>query len=98
MPAQSINLNAFKAQIISWFQDDDVSLEGIAQRLTTEFNTPCTINTIKRRLKIWGITKRTRVVETAVLRLKIVTMFFMNFPDATIVCALNQEGCLISLT
>ena len=52
MPAQSINLNAFKAQIISWFQDDDVSLEEIAERLTNEFNTPCTINTIKRRLKI----------------------------------------------
>jgi hypothetical protein len=98
MPARSVNLNAFKAQIISWFQDDDVSLEDIAQRLTNEFNTPCTVSTIQRRLKIWGIAKRTRVLETVALRLKIVTMFFMNFPDATIVRALNQEGCLIGLT
>jgi hypothetical protein len=55
------------------------------------------IVTIRRRLKAWGIAKQPRVLETAALCLKIVTMFYMNFLDSTIVRALNQEGHLISL-
>jgi hypothetical protein len=49
-------------------------------------------------LRYKGITKQSRVVETAALRLKIVTMFFMIFLDLIIVHALNQEGYPISLT
>ena len=51
----------------------------------------------ERRLKGWGITKRPRVLETIALHLKIVTMFYMNFLNLAIICALNQEGYSISL-
>ena len=88
MPAREINLNPFKDHIIAWF-DDGMSLEEITERLANDHNIVCTNRTIKRRLKIWGIQKRAHVQETTALRLKIVTMFFMNFPDPIIVRALN---------
>ena len=97
MPLHEINLNPFKDRIISWF-NDDMSSKEIAERLAIDHNIVCTNCTIEQRLKIQGIKKQSRVLETAALRLKIVTMFFMNFPDPNIVHALNQEGYLIGLT
>src|SRR5271155_4526833 len=96
MPAREINLNPFKDQIISCF-DDSMSSEEITEHLANNYNIVCTDRTIERRLKGWGVAKRPRVLETAALRLKIVTMFYMNFPDPIIVRALNQEGYSISL-
>ena len=96
MPAHEINLNPLKDYIITWF-NDGMSSKEIKERLANEHNIVCTDRTIERRLKGWGITKRPRVLETAALRLKIVTMFYMNFPDPAIVRALNQEGYSISL-
>ena len=66
-----------------------MSSKEIAERLANNHNVVCTDRTIKRRLKIWGITKRSHVLETAALRLKIVTMVFMNFPNPIIIHALN---------
>jgi hypothetical protein len=88
MPVPEINLNPFKDRIISWFYDD-LSSKEIAERLANDHDVVCTNRTIEQRLKIWGIKKRSQVVETTALRLRIVTMFFMNFPDPIIVCALN---------
>ena len=79
MPAHEINLNPFKDYIISWF-NDGMSSKEITERLANDYNIVCTDRTIERRLKVWGIAKRPRVLETAALRLKIVTMFYMNFP------------------
>ena len=39
-----------------------------------------------------------RIQETAALRLKIASMFYMNFPDDIIVHALNEEGYRIGKT
>jgi hypothetical protein len=97
MPAHEINLDPFKDNIVSWFHDD-LSYKDIAERLLKDHNIVCTDRTIQRRLKLWGAKKRSRVLETAALRLRIVTMFFMNFPDSVIVRALNQEGYPIGLT
>ena len=96
MPAHEINLNPFKDRIISWF-NDGMSSKEITERLANDHSIVCTDRTIERRLKIWGIRRRPRVLETAALRLKIVAMFYMNFPDPIIVRALNQEGYQISL-
>ena len=96
MPAHEINLNPLKDYIIAWF-NDGMSSKEIKERLANEHNIVCTDRTIERRLKGWGVAKRPRVLETAALRLKIVTMFYMNFPDSAIVHALNQEGYSISL-
>ena len=88
MPAHEINLNPFKDRIISQFYND-VSSKEIVERLANDYNVVCTNRTIKRQLKIQGIKKQSQVVETAALRLKIVTMFFINFLDLIIVRALN---------
>ena len=97
MPKPQIDLSIFQDFIIAWF-NDGISTDDIAKRLANEHNTICTSRTIKRRLKDWGITKRVRVQETATLRLKIASMFYMNFPDDIIVRALNEEGYQIGLT
>jgi hypothetical protein len=92
MPAVTIDVKPFQELITTWFRDD-LSAHDIAKRLTEEHNGVCTGRTIERRLKEWNITKRARVVETVALRLKIASMFYMNFPDDMIVRALNEEGC-----
>ena len=88
MPAHEINLNPFKDRIISWFHND-MSSKEISERLANDHNIVCTDRTIERRLKIWGVKKRSRVLETAALRLRIVTMFFINFPNPIIMHTLN---------
>ena len=94
MPPPIINLKPFQSLIITWFQDD-ISCNDIAKRLADDHNVVCTGRTIKRRLKEWKITKRACVIETVALCLKIASMFYINFPNNIIVCALNKEGCLI---
>lgn len=91
MPKPQIDLSPFQDLITTWF-NDGISTEDIAQRLQSEHNTSCTDRTIRRRLKDWGVTQRVRIKETAALRLKIASMFYMNFPDDIIVRALNEEG------
>ena len=66
-----------------------MSSKDIAERLANDHHIVCTNRTIKWRLKMWGVQKRSQVLETAALHLKIVTMFFMNFPNPIIVRALN---------
>ena len=97
MPTPMIDLKPFQGLITTWFKDD-ISSDNIAKRLADEHNIICTSRTIERRLKEWGITKRIRVKETAALRLKIASMFYMNFPDDIIVRALNKEGYQIGKT
>jgi len=63
--------------------------EEITEPLVNNYNIIYTNCTICQQLKAWGIAKRPRVLETAALCLKIVTMFYMNFPDSIIVRALN---------
>jgi hypothetical protein len=57
MPAQEINLNPFKDDIVSWF-NDDMSFQDIAERLANDHNIVCTGRTIRRRLGLWGLKKR----------------------------------------
>ena len=97
MPPPTIDLKPFQRLITTWFYDD-ISAEDIAKRLAEEQNIICTGRTIERRLREWKVTKRTCVVETAALRLKIASMFYINFPDDAIVRALNEEGYPIRKT
>ena len=91
MPNPKIDLKPFQGLITTWF-NDDLSLDDIAKRLANEYNATFTARTIKRRLNDWGVKKRLRIQETTALRLKIASMFCMNFPDNIIVRALNGEG------
>ena len=59
---------------------------------------PKTQYTLAWKLKEWGIAKQIRIQETAALRLKIASMYYMNFPDDIIVRALNEEGYHIRKT
>src|ERR1700722_10374894 len=97
MPNPKIDLKPFQGLITTWF-NDNLSLDDIANRLANEYNATFTARTIKRRLNDWGVKKRLRIQETTALRLKIASMFYMNFPDDIIVRALNGEGYQIGMT
>jgi hypothetical protein len=97
MPKPQINLQPFKGLITTWF-NDDISSDDIAKRLADEHNVVCTARTIERRLKEWGVAKRVRIQETVGLRLKIASMYYINFSDDIIVRALNKEGYQIRKT
>jgi len=97
MPTPTIDLKPCQALITTWF-NDDIPSNDIAKRLADEHGVNCTSRTIERRLKEWGVTKRVRIQETAALRLKIASMFYMNFPDDIIVRALNEDGHRIGKT
>ena len=97
MPTPPIDLKPFQGLITTWFQDD-ILCDNIAKRLADKYNVVCTGCTIKQCLKEWKVSKGACVVETVALCLKIASMFYMNFPDNMIVCALNEEGCPIGKT
>jgi Clr5 domain len=97
MPTPTIDLKPFQGLITTWFHND-LSAHDIAKRLAEEHSVVCTGRTIERRLREWNVTKQACVIETVALRLKIASMFYMNFPDDMIVRALNEEGCPIGKT
>jgi hypothetical protein len=57
--ALTIDLVPYKAQIISWFQDENKTIKEIAQLLSDLYDKYVAPQTLKRRLKDWNITKRT---------------------------------------
>jgi transposase len=92
----TINLTLYKAQIISWFQDDDKTLNAIATLLQSSYDITTTTKTVQRRLKDWGISKRTRVHITSTLQARIAYFFcILGFTDKEIVHALQCEGVRI---
>jgi hypothetical protein len=97
MPTPTIDLKPFQALITTWF-NDDIPTNDIAKRLANEHGVNCTSHTIERRLKEWGVTKQVRIQETIALRLKIASMFYMNFPNDIIIRTLNEEGHCIRKT
>jgi hypothetical protein len=48
---QTIDLVPYKAQIITWFQDENKTIEEIAQLLSDLYNKRVAPQTLKRRLK-----------------------------------------------
>jgi len=56
MPCLSIDLEPYKAEIISLFENDN-SASSIATTLRTKYNLEITDRTIKSRLREWGIRK-----------------------------------------
>ena len=88
-----INLNQHKDEIIDWFQNKNKTHEEIAQALNLSYDTKVTARTVRRRLKDWNITKRTRVQDTAELRARIAYMFcILGFTDSEMLYALKLKG------
>src|ERR1700722_17947212 len=95
----TIDLGHYKAQIIAWFQDENKTRDEIAQLLLSSYDITVASKTVQRRLKDWGITKRTRVESTAELRARIAYFFcVLGFTDNEIVHALQIEGHQIEKT
>jgi hypothetical protein len=95
----TIDLEPFKAQIITWFQDENKTSDEIAQLLHETYDKPVVPSTIKRCLKDWNIIKRTRAENTATLRACIVNMFcVLGFTDPEILHTLKHKGYQIEMT
>jgi hypothetical protein len=96
---RSIDLEPYKAQMISWFQDDNMAANEISESLRSSYDIIVVPRTIQRRLKDWGITKRTRVENTAKLRARIAYMFcVLGFTDNEMLHALKIEGYQLGRT
>src|SRR5271169_362060 len=93
----TIDLQLYKAQIISWFEDENKTLEEIADLIKSSYDVQVTTKTVQRRLKSWGISKRPWVRVTAELRARIAYFFCgLGFTDDEIVHAFECEGVQIS--
>ena len=87
-----IDLVPYKSQIITWFQDDYMTVEEITDSLRSSYEVVVNLRTVKRRLKLWGISKRTRVENTTRLRARIAYMFcVLGFIDPEMLHALKHE-------
>ena len=99
MVKTAIDLGPYKAQMITWFQDENKTANEIVELLCSLYNVTIVSQTVQRRLKDWGITKRTRVENTATLRARIAYMFcILGFTDNEILHALKEEGHRIEKT
>ena len=95
----AIDLEPYKAQVITWFQDENKTADEIVELLRSSYDKSTSPRTVQRRLKDWGITKRTRVENTAVLRARIGYMFcVLGFTDNEMLHALKHEGYRIEKT
>jgi hypothetical protein len=94
-----VDLSLYKAQIITWFQDENKTAQEIVDLLLESYDTTVALRTVQRRLKDWNITKRTRAENTATLRARIAYMFcILGFTDLEILHALKHEGYRIEMT
>ena len=95
----TIDLEPYKAQIITWFQDENKTSDEIAGLLRESYDKSVAPRTVKRRLKDWNITKRTRAENTSTLQARIEYMFcILGFTDSEILHALKHEGYRIEMT
>ena len=95
----TIDLEPYKAQIITWFQDENKTSDEIAQLLCETYDKPVAPSTIKCRFKNWNITKHTQAENTATLQECIAYMFcILGFTDSEILHALKHEGYRIEIT
>jgi hypothetical protein len=99
MVKTAIDLGPYKAQIITWFQDENKTANEIAELLRSSYDVIVVSRTVQRRLKDWDITKRTRAMDTATLRARIAYMFcILGFTDNEMLHALKIEGYQIGRT
>jgi hypothetical protein len=99
MVKTQIDLGPYRAQMITWFQDENKTVDEIVDLLHLSYDKSIAPRTVRRRLKDWGITKRTRVENTAVLRARIAYMFcVLGFTDDEMLHALKHEGYQIEKT
>ena len=85
--------------MITWFQDENKTIDEIVELLHLSYNKTTAPRTIKRRLKDWGVTKRTRVENTAALRARIAYMFcILGFTNDEMLYALKHKGYWIEKT
>lgn len=93
MPRPSINLEPYKAEIISLFQNDNSSA-SITTILRTKYNLEVTDRTIKSRLQKWNIRKRNHaIVSDTILHARIQILFFQNgLEEKELLRALQDEG------
>ena len=94
-----VDLSQYKAQIITWFQDENKTAEEIIELLRESYDATVALQTIQRRLKDWNITKCTRAENTATLWARIAYMFcILGFTDSEILYALKHKGYRIKIT
>ena len=89
----AIDLGPYKAQIITWFRDENKTSNEIVELLCSSYDVIVVSRTVQRRLKDWDITKCTQAMNTAALQARIAYMFcILRFTDNEMLHALKIEG------
>src|SRR5436853_5921902 len=89
----AIDLEPYKAQMITWFQNENKTVDEIVELLCSLYNKSIALRTVQRRFKDWGITKRTQVENIAALRARIAYMFcILGFTNEEMLYALKHDG------
>ena len=93
MPRPSIDLESYKTEIISLFQNNN-SVKIIANILQRKYNLQITDRTIKSRLQEWEIRKRNRTTTSnSLLHTRIKILFFqVGMEEKEMLPALRNEG------
>ena len=99
MVKTAIDLGPYKAQMITWFMDENKTVKEITELLYSLYNVVVVSRTIERRFKDWNITKRIRAENTAALRARIAYMFcILGFTDNEMLHALKYKGYRLEKT
>jgi hypothetical protein len=99
MVKTAIDLGPYKAQMSTWFIDENKTVKEIAELLYSLYNVVVVSQTIERRFKDWNITKRIRAENTAALQARIAYMFcILGFTDNEMLHALKHEGYRLEKT
>ena len=93
MPRSSKNLELYKTEIISLFQNNDNFYNSIASILQNKYNIQITRHTIASHLKEWEIQKWNYIITfNIILHVWIKILFFeINFKDNDLLHALQDE-------
>ena len=82
MVKTAIDLGPYKAQIITWFRDENKTSNEIVELLHSLYDVIVISQTVQYRLKDQDITKHTRAKDIAVLQALIAYMFcILGFTD-----------------
>ncbi|KAI4717893.1 hypothetical protein E4T48_05898 [Aureobasidium sp. EXF-10727] len=96
MPKPIEGLEARKEDLRKWVCEQDLSVKKVIEKLKTEHNVICQKRTLERHLKLWDISKRTKMNKEALQQELTRLCRGPQMTDEAIANILNQAGHVIN--
>ena len=91
MPAQSIDLELYKDEIVDLFSNGK-TVSDILKFLSSAYEVQIGKRTLERRLQLWKATVRSQTQDTPVLRTRIQELFRNGLSEVELLHILREEG------